>query len=363
MSDPLAPLVVEPMVLPASLEEDDKGVIRAIERIGNAAARYDGGTDDLDDTAEEILAMWQDQSDYLRFGFTASRGGEYVGVGIMSTPVERGTAIEFDVWVDPPLWGQGIEDALLDAVETEAARRDLRTLQTFTLHRPDSPGPRLEAPTGFGSIPADDRHTRFLVDRGYALAQVERNSAFDLHGSFDGVERMLAESLAAAGPDYRVHEWSTPTPEHLIDGFARARGRLSTDMPAGELVVDEETWDADRVRRREARFAAMGLVVSVAAVEHVPSGELVAYNDIGVSTSEPESATRQFGTLVVPEHRGHRLGMIVKCANLLRWRTIAPRSPRVTTFNAEENAHMLAINVAIGFAPVSYVGAWKKEIS
>lgn len=359
----IAELVIEPIVIPPSLDEDRVGVVRAIERIGNAVARADSGTSDLDDTAEEILALWHDQTDYLRVGFSAARGGEFVGVGILMMPAEGERTVEFDVWVDPPLWGQGIEDALLAAVEAEAARRGRTTLQTFTLHRPDSPGARLAAPTGFGSIPADDRHTRFFVRNGFSLGQVERNSAFDLRGDYADVERLLAEALEVAGPDYRLREWTIPTPDELLDRFARVRGRLASDMPTGELVAEEEQWDADRVRRREARFAAMGMTVSVAAVEHVPTGDLVAYNDIGVLAAEPEGPTHQFGTLVVPEHRGHRLGMAVKCANLLRWREIAPQSSRVSTFNAEENAHMLAINVAIGFRPVSYVGAWKKVLS
>ncbi|MFT4219502.1 MAG: GNAT family N-acetyltransferase [Microbacterium sp.] len=356
-------LVIEPITMPASLDEDERGVVRAIERIGNAAARHDSGTDDLDDTAEEILALWADQTDDVRVGFTAERGGEFVGVGAMLLRVQGEQAVEFDVWVEPSLWGQGIEDALLEEIEGEALRRGRHTLQTYTLHRPDSPGRRLEPPTGFGSIPAQDRQTRFFLDHGYRLGQVERNSAFDLQGEFDEVERMLADALAAAGPDYRLLEWTIPTPDHLLGEFARVRGRLATDMPAGDLVVEKDEWDAGRVRRREDRFAAMGMTVSVAAVEHVQSGQLVAYNDIGALAAEPEAPTHQFGTLVDPDHRGHRLGMVVKCANLLRWRSIAPRSPRVSTFNAEENAHMLAINVAISFTPVSYVGAWKKVLA
>ena len=358
-----AMLTIEPIVVPARLDADERGVMRAMERIGNASALHDAGTSDLSETAEEILPMWQDDADFVHVGFTAARGGEFVGVGILRMPAAGELTAETDVWIDPPLWGQGIEDALLEVIEDEALRRGRTVLQTFTLHRPDTPGPRLESPTGFGSIPADDRQTRFFQDNGYELGQVERNSAFDLRGSYDRVEQLLADSLAAAGPDYRLHEWTTPTPDHLLEGFARVRAKLSTDIPAGDLVIEEEVWDAARVRRREERFAAMGMIVSIAVVEHVPTGELVAYNDIGIVAAEADGPTHQFGTVVVKEHRGHRLGAVVKCANLLRWREIAPRSTRISTFNAEENAHMLAINIAIGFEPVSYAGAWKKVIT
>lgn len=60
----------------------------------------------------------------------------------------------------------------------------------------------------------------------------------------------------------------------------------------------------------------------------------------------------QWGTLVAPGHRGHRLEMAAKAHNLL-WveREQSDRTALVTT-NAEVNRHMIAVNDALGFRPV-----------
>ena len=36
---------------------------------------------------------------------------------------------------------------------------------------------------------------------------------------------------------------------------------------------------------------------------------------------------------------------------------------RVITFNAAENDHMLAINVALGFRPAGYDGEWQRVVT
>lgn len=357
-----APLTVARIPVPESLDAPNAGPFLAMARIADVVCRYDAGHSYFDQDPQELLPSWKETTDRHYVGFTAERDGEYVGVAVLMVPHEDdATNVEYDLWVLPDLWGEGVEEALLEVIEDEARTLGRPVVQTYTLHRPGTEGPYMDSPTGFGSIPADDRQTRFMIENGYSLEQVERNSVFDLTGPLDGVERMLSDAQQIAGDDYRLVMWSSPTPDEYKAGFAYAISRMSTDVPTGELVWTEETWDAARVDRRDKRLADGGQSVSVACAVHVPSGTIAAYNELIIS-ADHSGPTHQWGTLVLKEHRGHRLGMLIKCANLLRWRDLYPESPRVSTFNAEENRPMLDINEAIGFTPASYAGAWKKTL-
>lgn len=353
---------VRPIVVPASVDAPDAGPFLELVRLNNAVCLADTGHDYLHEEPEEMLGFFQDQTDWTQLAFLAERDGRALGAVRMTTSTEPGTtSIEFDLMIDPDHWGEGVEEALLAEVEHVARGRGLSVIQTWTLHRPSQPGEQLRPSTGWGSVPAADRQTVFAIENGFTLEQVERNSVFDLTGDFTLVERMLAEAVDHAGPDYRRVEWTAPTPAEWREGFAQVLARMSTDAPQGGLVIEEQHWDAARVERRDVRQQRQGLTVSVAAVEHVPTGTIAAYNELVIS-EDRTGATQQYGTLVLREHRGRRLGTIVKCANLLRWRELVPESPRVSTFNAEENRHMLDINEAIGFVPASYAGAWKKVL-
>jgi GNAT superfamily N-acetyltransferase len=355
-------VTIQRIPVPDSPGAPDAALFLEMVRIANAVCLHEAGHDYLREEPEEMLAFWQDQTDWTQLGFAALRGDAVLGaVKLMISNEADASAIDFDLMVDPPHRGRGVEELLLAEVEREARERGLATIQTWTLHRPDTGGTRLEPSTGWGSIPADDPQTQFQLDSGFTLEQVERNSVFDLTGDPSLAERMLDHALAVAGEDYRSIQWTSPTPPEYVDGFAYALSRMSTDVPAGGLQITEEHWDAARVERRDARLKAQGLTVSVAVVVHAPTGRVVAYNELAIG-EDRSGATQQYGTLVVKEHRGHRLGVIVKCANLLRWRELVPESPRGSTFNAEENRHRRDINGAIGFVPASYAGAWKKVL-
>ncbi len=62
------------------------------------------------------------------------------------------------------------------------------------------------------------------------------------------------------------------------------------------------------------------------------------------------------------EHRGHRLGMLLKVENLLALERLAPGRPAVLTWNACENRPMLDVNDAVGFVAIGYEGAWRRDL-
>lgn len=357
----IAAMTIAPLVVPATLDADDAADFRAYAELNRQICAEQVGIPELAPDAAQMLPDWQDSTDALDLGFIAREGEDIVGMVTISFAQEADAqAAEIDLLVPEARWGHGIEDALLERAESEARARGRNVLQTWSLHRPEEAERMLEPRTGWGRIPATPLGD-VVAAHGYTLEQVERNSEFDLRADPAPLRSALDAALAAAGPDYRVREWMLPTPPELRDGYAAVLARLSTDAPSGDMDFVAEVWDADRVVRRDTQLTSAGQTVSVVAVEHVPSGSIVAYNELLVG-ADRTGMTHQFGTLVSKEHRGHRLGMIVKCANLLRWRELVPESSVVSTFNAEENRPMLGINEAVGFVPVSYAGAWQKKL-
>ena len=212
------------------------------------------------------------------------------------------------------------------------------------------------ARTGSGALDGRLPAHRWLLAEGFTLEQCERPSTLRL----DAVGHDLADPAAPGASDYDLVWWTDRTPAEHVDDIAWLCSRMSTDVPMGELGLDEQVWDAERVRTGEDRQAAAGLRSVVTAARHVPTGRLTAFTRLTWAEEKPAGVWQE-ETLVLTEHRGHGLGMRTKRANLDRLRRVNPDTRRVHTWNAVENRWMLAINDALGFVPVGLEGAWLKK--
>ncbi len=283
-------------------------------------------------------------------------GAAWVGMPLIDNKHLAGTS----VGVRTSAEHQGIGTALAEIAEKIATAAGRTTFTSWSGHKipAEDATDVLIPPTGVGRVPLD-RPARFALSRGFQLEQAERHSQLDLPVDPQRLAEFRAEAQAKA-TDYEVVTWVGRTPEEYVSDMVELHRRMSIDIPIAGLEFQEEVWDADRVRHDDDRMEKTQRLPFWAAARHIPSGQLVAYTAIN-TTPEPDYAF-QNDTLVHGDHRGHRLGMLVKAANLQELAAQRPALKRIHTWNAGENSFMLSINVALGFRPVSVEGAWQKKL-
>ena len=211
------------------------------------------------------------------------------------------------------------------------------------------------------SGPSGERSATFAHAAGFRRVLAEAHRVLDLVSLDHARLTALEKEAYAAADGYELVGWTGRVPAELIDDYAALVARMSTDAPMDDLTVEPEIWDADRVRATDDLIAAQGRTMVATAARHVGTGQLVAYSTTGVTRHDPENAY-QWDTLVRRDHRGHRLGLLVKVANLQRLIESAPEARTLHTWNAESNAHMIAINEAMGFRVLKRQAEWQLDL-
>jgi GNAT superfamily N-acetyltransferase len=169
---------------------------------------------------------------------------------------------------------------------------------------------------------------------------------------------LLAEAWQyAAG--YRLVQWVGVPPDEIIDDVAALASRFYLDAPTGDLELEPERLDAERIRRAEASNVSRGRETFNTGVLH--DGRLVGWTAIAGLLAEPRRAWQQI-TLVLPGHRGHRLGLVLKLENLRLIRDRRPELQFIDTLNALSNRHMTAVNRMIGFAAAEATIEWQVTV-
>ena len=356
--------------VPESLDAPDAWALHGVGRVSHDHEMRRWGYPDLMYPAWYLFADLKPQPYSIRRVFVAVPEGtseptadDVVGFAKVTLPQQDNTHLaDIEIYVHPDHVDEGAEDALLEAAEALAAEHGRTSLVTWSeqVGEPE-PGPGvLEPPPGSGRVDGTTSAARFLASNGYVLEQAERYSLLRLPLEDGLLARHQAEAAARAGDDYRLVSWTERAPDEWVDQVAILETRMSTDAPTGDLDLEEARWDAERVRTWERQVADSQHGMLVSAAVHVPTQTLAAFTVLRFPKAF-EEIVFQDDTLVLSEHRGRRLGMLVKAENLRLLAELRPGAARVHTWNAEENSFMLAINVALGFRPTGVAGMWQKR--
>jgi len=334
----------------AQVDPADDAAFAAWHRIYDVSTRHELGEVATPWQLEELRATMQGtRSSSWSGAWAAVADGTTVGAGWLRTPLLDNVELaELDVHVLPEHRRCGTGSALLALLEHEARSRGRRVL-TGLSSWPYDAGPGGEGASG----------PEFARARGYglALSEVQRELLLPVD---DDLLTRLADEAARAHGAYTLRSWSGPVPDDLLQGWGEIISILATEAPTGDLELEPEAASTDAVREREETLARQGRT-KYNTVALSPAGEVVAYSDLATTLHEAGRAY-QWGTLVRREHRGHRLGVAVKVANLRLLQRERPDVTRLTTYNAEVNSHMIGVNEALGFRPVARLGDFQKKL-
>lgn len=267
--------------------------------------------------------------------------GEPAGCYLLQTPVRRNTEIG-RVWlfVAPEIRRTGLGTELLQHCTDRARLAGRSRLRGDA--RDGSPGAAFAAAKGA---------------RG-GIDEVTRRLDID-----EGLLTRAAELCAAALPraaGYELLSWTGASPPEYLDQLARVRNAMA-DAPR-DAGVQPRQWDAAAVREFDRMILDPGMRFYGVAARHSASGDLVAITQMVVDPAQPDWAFQNV-TAVVPAHRGHSLGLLVKIAMLDLLAEQEPAVRHCYTGNAGLNAHMIAINEQLGFYISDVYRSWELELA
>lgn len=297
---------------------------------------------------EELLAMALDRDGgFERRPLVARLSGVVAGVaGLEITRHENFHLARVDLRVLPELRRRGVGTALVEAAEriAAAAGRTELAAEDETPLRADC----------VNSAEPFARHLGFTVVQRMVRRRIDLPLT-NVHAA------ALRQDPRAAPPGYTMVTFGNRWPDEYLDDRCELGRRMSTDIPMGEQELDEQVWDAARVRALEASIAAQNRDKITTAARHDASGRLVGFTEVAIPLGAPESAW-QHDTLAMREHRGHGLGFAMKLANLIAVHQQHPRVLRINTWNAEENGPMIAVNEDLGFQVEAHATDWHRPI-
>ena len=255
--------------------------------------------------------------------------------------------IRGDLFVDPTQRRRGYGSELL--THLEATARDLgRAAILFWVP---------EDATERGAGP----NRGFAPRHGYDV--VEENVQRDLDwprppGELDRLERSWREHARG----YEILSWRDATPESLLEGRAHLMAIMPVEVPDAGYGLEEERWDAARLRAHEQRTHEMGRDLLVAVARERTSAALVGFSELSVSRERPGTAY-QWDTLVTRAHRGHRLGGLLKIATMRLLAAGGYETHQIMTSNNERNVAMIAVNEALGARASGGIVTWHKRLT
>jgi GNAT superfamily N-acetyltransferase len=320
------------MVEISVVDPADEDTLRGFWNVQQTAQRHDR-EHALLPSWDQLTTSLRDPNPYHRRDLWVARDGpEVVGCAEIGAPLQDNTQIGFlEINVLPDRRRRGIGTALHD-VAAKFCREDGRTSICGEVY--------------VGADGAASPASSFAERLGFEVVHREDHLLLSLPVPDETVARLRAKADPAA---YEIVSWQGRCPDEHVAAFCEMRTRMENDVPTGEIDLEPVVVDEERLRVGEKRIALSYLGITAAARRR-EDGVFGGYSQLYL----PHGAdyVYQDDTLVMPEHRGHRLGTLLKLATLEIVEREHPDRVAIHTDTAVDNHAMQATNRDFGYRPV-----------
>jgi GNAT superfamily N-acetyltransferase len=160
------------------------------------------------------------------------------------------------------------------------------------------------------------------------------------------VDRLHAEAVGAAN-GYTIERLRPPLTDAALAELVEVTKAIN-DAPTGELTVEAENFDVERLRNNQTANHSRGASIYRVVARNCATGEVGGHTIMFTNPRRPTFA-QQGDTAVSRAHRGHRLGLLLKL-EMMHWLAeVEPQLEVVETWNNDDNQFMIAINEALGY--------------
>jgi GNAT superfamily N-acetyltransferase len=228
--------------------------------------------------------------------------------------------------VHPDARGQGIGTMLLDAQVTAATEHGRSSLLTFGWK--------------------DSHATQFLLSNGFTVGQQTAMRRLEPKEADVGTIARLAAEATEKAADYELVWLEGPASPEMLPEL-QVLFEAINDAPLDDVSVEPDFFPVERIEGYQRAMVARHQHLYRLLARHRRTGDWAGHTILCVDETRPGYAFQE-DTTVREEHRGHRLGMLLKATMLLWMRDAQPALETIDTWNAVSNRHMIAVNEALG---------------
>jgi GNAT superfamily N-acetyltransferase len=309
----------------------DRAAVTASVQLTNAAQRVDDpdGHPGIPELAARWLEFGWDLEPDERYLYLPYGSDEPLAVLEVQLPARDNRHLVWgNIVVHPDHRRLGHGSALLNELVRRAEESGRTTIWLGTAE--DDLGARAFLEThGFHYASHDARRKQILADV-----------------DSDEIARVHARAAEAA-KDYVVERLVPPISDELLEQLVDVTAAIN-DAPMGDLTFEDEVFDLARLRDIETAQQGRGDRIYRIAARHRETGVIGGHTLVALNPLDPTHAG-QGDTAVHRDHRGHRLGLLLKI-EMMRWLAeVEPQITEITTWNHADNRYMIDVNEAIGY--------------